>query len=479
MNTMISCKRFSFCDKLSFVFLCALMADCCISGAGRILMIGPVSVRMLLFGLTILTAIPSMLRQCGSLVKNKILWVFAAWLLWLAVSTVIGIAKNNDRSVLITDLKGFAYFAILPAVMCLLSDRNRVHTLMKVMMYASGVLGLLILLHFALYLWDSETFTALYYWGLDHAFSAMSRVSDTMPRLFFYSTNYLLVGCAFATYFQVIGKRMRLDLSLLTGINLIGLLMNYTRSVYLAVGVAIAILVLGFCVFMRTVRAKRFWTHIGLSVVAFCLVLSVFGVAAKTDYVSYAVSRTLLSFVTPSNEEAEPTEPDSETTEPDSETTEPSTTKPSTTKPSTTKPSTTKPNSETQAYQQATLQSDPLRGDIQQELLNMIGKSPVIGNGLGAALEWRSENEYFYLDLTVKTGVIGLLLYLSPMLTAVVLTLRRGKEMAAEAKFQSAAWLCVLLGFMAFSYFNPYMNASLGVLFYSCTLAAVNAAMKA
>lgn len=302
----------------------------------------------------------------------------------------------------------------------------------------------------------------LYRWGLACRFSAMSRVSGTIPRLFFYSTNYLLVGCAFSTYFQVINKKMRIDLCLLTGINLVCLLMSYTRSVYLGTGITVIVLVVGFLLFMGRRQAKRFWTHICLSVVAFCLVLSAFGIATKTDYVSYGIARTLLSFEMPQAEEPEPTE-STETEPTDASSTEPSETAPA--------------NSDTQAYQEATLQSDQLRSNIQQELMNMIRRSPLVGNGLGAALEWRTSNEYFFLDITVKTGLIGLLLYFLPLLTAAVIVLKRSRELATE-KFLSVAWICILLGFMAFSYFNPYMNAALGVLFYSCTLAAVNAVMK-
>lgn len=453
-------SRLAFLEKLSFACLCALMADCCIFGAGRVVMVGPLSIRMLLFGLTIITAVPSMLRQWRSLLTNKILWAFAVWLAWLAISAVAGMIRGNSIYVMITDLKGFAYFAILPAVVCLIPDRARTHTLMKVMMYASGVLGVVMLVHFALYLWAPKTFMVLYEWGISRNFSAIARITATMPRLFFYSTNYLLVGCAFATYFQVIHQKLRLDMSLLTGINLVCLLMSYTRSVYLAVGVAIVVLVLGFFCFMGRTQAKRFWTHICLSVVAFCLVLSAFGIATKTEYISYALTRTLLSFEVPAVEAPVP----EATEDVEIEITEP------------TEP--IKPvDPETQAYQEATIASDQLRGNIQAELLKLIRKSPVIGNGLGAAIEWRAVNEYFFLDLTAKTGVIGLILYFCPLLTAAVLVLKKGKE-NGEGKFRSAAWVSVLLGFMAFSYFNPYMNAALGVLFYSCTLAAVNAASK-
>ena len=128
------------------------------------------------------------------------------------------------------------------------------------------------------------------------------------------------------------------------------------------------------------------------------------------------------------------------------------------------------------SYKLATQKSDVLREDISKDLILMIANSPVMGNGLGATLEWREYNEYFYLELMAKTGIIGLLLYMAPMLLSVYRVLKQRKKRWRN-KVLSFTWLSVLLGFMAFSYFNPYMNAALGVLFYCCFIAVINTAI--
>ena len=438
-------------DRFGFVMLCALMADCCITGAGRLVLFGGISLRMILLALTLVAAAPLMLSDWRALLKNKLIWALGLWVFWLAVTTVIGVAGGNNRSLIITDLKGFAYFSLVPAAICLLRTKERVLTLMKVMIYASGVLGILVLIHFALYLWNGEMFMKLYIFGLERGFSGISPISATMPRLFFKSSNYFLVGCAFATYLQAAEGKFRLDYTLITGISLVCLLMTYTRSVYLAVGIAAVILIVALVIFMPAQTKKRVWKHIGLSVLVFCLILSVFGIATKTDYVSYAIERTLLSLesgVLPPGP-GDPSDP-----------TDPSVTLP------------TLPGED--SYLQDTVSSDQLRAKIQVALRQMIRKSPIWGNGLGAAVEWRHVNEYFYMDLTAKTGFIGLILYLLPAALAVWMALKNRKALG-ENKAIACSWLCVLAGFLAFSYFNPYMNAALGVLFYSCTLGAVHA----
>lgn len=451
------------CDKLSFALLCILMADCCVFGAGRVLMIGSISGRMIVFALLILSALPVMITRRQLLIKNKIVWAFAAWLFWLAICAVVGIAKGNTYSAMATDIKGFLYFAALPVAVCLLIDKRRIHNLMRVMMYASGGLGMIILLHWYLYIWEVTTFDVLYRWGLECGFSAIARISAEIPRLFFRSTNYLIVGCAFATYFQVANKKLQIHLCLLTGMNLVCLLMSYTRSVYLALGVAAIALLVGFFAFIKWAEAKKLWLHLSLSVISFAIVLSAFGVAAKTDYISYAVSRTRLSFVTT------PTEPilsdgDSVPTEWAIPTESVSATTPTT-------------PTEQDEYQNDTVQSDSLRNEIKTDLVKLIKKSPFFGNGLGASLKWRMNSEYFYLELTAKTGLLGLMLYLLPMLMSIVSVLSIGKEKKRN-KILMTSWISSLLGFMAFSYFNPYMNAALGVLFYSCTIAVVCTACR-
>lgn len=459
-------RFYKMCDITAFILLCMLMADCCVTGAGRILMLGPISLRMIIFGLMILISLPLILASFRTLFSIPVFCALCAFLMWLIVETVIGIVNGNNTFLILTDLKGFAYFALAPVAICVLQNKERVHTLMKTMMYACGVMGLVVILHFILYLWFSETFISVYYWGLGSQFSAISPISATIPRLFFRSSAYFLVGCAFPTYFQILDKRFRLQYSAITGLSLFCLLMTYTRSIYLGVIVAATVLVVGFLIFLDKQVIKQFWKHIGTSVVVMCLILTIFGVINKTEYVGFAFQRTNLSFQT--GQETQATDPAIIPTESTTKPTE-STTKPteSTTKP--TDPITVQPDSPTSEAQRETLKSDQVRSKMHKDLLDLIKQSPIFGQGLGTALEWRPINEYFFLDITAKTGMIGLLLYLLPILLIfgqIVSNWRTNRN----AKLLLIAWICVLLGFVAFSYFNPYMNAALGVLYYSCTI---------
>ena len=125
-----------------------------------------------------------------------------------------------------------------------------------------------------------------------------------------------------------------------------------------------------------------------------------------------------------------------------------------------------------QSYNQETAASDALRLTTTQQLWENIRKSPIIGLGLGAEISSRPEglNEYIYLDVWSKAGIVGLVLYFVPLLW-IFLGIWKNREEDICTRREKCVWVAVLLGFMAYSYFNPYMNGSMGVIFYCCTMA--------
>ena len=117
-----------------------------------------------------------------------------------------------------------------------------------------------------------------------------------------------------------------------------------------------------------------------------------------------------------------------------------------------------------------TAKSDKVREKTLTELETYIHEAPLVGHGLGKAITCRYNglSEYFYHELIMKTGVIGLVLYLLPVLCMLVALV--DKRLGKPDRMMLGSWLAVLLGFMSFSYYNPYMNAALGILFYCCTV---------
>ena len=425
------------CEKLLVVLFCILMADCCIFGAGRFLMVGPFGFRMALVALVLLVSIPVMARDFRFLIQRKALWLFGALAAWLVFQTVRGVAGGNDRSVLATDLKGYCYFAMLIPAVCVLNSKRRIHRVMKVMLYASAVLSVMALILTCIYKWNHELFLEIYSWDPQELVLDLSVIIEKkVPRLFFKSTNYFLVGCAFSIYFYGVDTgKARWHYPVITGLCLFGMLMSYTRAVYLAAFITAATVTVVMMIFgIRDVRV-RFWKHLVIATLVFAAIAGSLSVAVGTNYVAHGLRRVVATFGVA--EEAEPAADAEEKNNADDMTTG----------------------------------SDLIRSDTLRELHGWIRMSPVLGHGLGKAIVCRADGltEYVYHDVILKTGIIGLVLYLLPVLWMLASMIVK-KYLSKPDKLIAGCWLAVLLGFMGFSYYNPYMNASLGVLFYCCTV---------
>jgi O-antigen ligase len=129
-----------------------------------------------------------------------------------------------------------------------------------------------------------------------------------------------------------------------------------------------------------------------------------------------------------------------------------------------------------QHYIEDTQNSDMIRKITLKELREMIRKSPVFGNGLGAAIASREGGyvEYFYQDIVNKTGFLGLLLYYFPIGYMIFSLARKWKNSDADQRLLNITWICGIAVFIIATYFNPYMNSSLGICCYCIVIASFN-----
>lgn len=449
----------TMCSRAALLLLCVLMADCCLFGGGRLLSAGPVGFRMAVLFAFMLACFPSIVRQRRALVRSGSLWSLVCFAAWLGVEAYLGVQNGNRMPLILTDVKGFVYFAAVPALMAALEDRARVHTLQKVMMYAAALLAAGEIALLGLYLAAPQSYLSLSEWLNARQVSMLGVITQRIPRLFMKSSMYLVCGCAFAVYFQSREDRLRIRYLLVTGGCLFALLLTYTRSIYLGALVTAAVLLV--CVACAVDRAHRIRVagHVGGGVAILLALVLIFSLAGRTNYMGYAFSRVSTTF-----EQHDEEPPAAETQQPGGEVEQP-------------EPPASLEKQEQESYNALTMDSDALRDQTLAELRENIRRSPVTGLGLGAAVAVREDglNEYFYLDLLSKTGVIGLALYLLPVL---LMAIRLVQARKSEGFAQCAAWFSVLLGFLVFSYFNPYMNASLGILMYGCCLAVFRCELK-
>jgi hypothetical protein len=427
-------------EKAATGILFLMMAGCCIFGSGRVLSFGDVGLRMLLLAVLMVVSLPLIISQWRQLAKNRYIQLVALFFLWLVLSAVIGFARGNDSSLLLTDLKGFGYFLFLIPALCVLNSHKRILGLMKLILYSSGVLALLHIGTFISYLIDpfrTEWFLLEF---LQSHLGWLDKINFTMTRLFFRSVVYLICGCGFALYFYVY-KEKKLLYPMLAGLCLFAILLSYTRSIYF--GVAIAAFLCIVCILLQgnAQQRKRLISFAALTLTLFLLITAVFSLTQKEDYLGFAFDRVFSLAHTPT-ESAQRT-------------------------------LSVHPllaSTSLEDYLESSKESDLLRAQTIEEMVAKFWDSPLFGSGLGIHWDVRAEtggiSEYFYLDLLAKTGIIGFVLYLSPILYTVFLWLKKGTDPT------KMIWMNVLFGFLAVSYFNPYMNSSLGILFYCCSISA-------
>ena len=441
------------CGKLSFVLLCVLMADCCIFGAGRTIMIGPLGFRMALTALVLLVSVPVMFRDFGFLIKRKVLWLFGILAVWLLIQAVRGIA--NTPSVWATDVKGYCYFLMLVPAICVLNSRSRVHRLMKVMLYASATLAVAALLLTYWYKCNHALFVKIYFMDPQELILDLSPLIDkVVPRLYFRSTNYFLVGCAFSIYFFATENgKFRWHYPVITGLCLFGMLMSYTRAVYLAAFVTAAVVTAVFMAFSFRKMRIEFWKHLIAATLVFVVITVGLGAIVGTHYIEHGIRRVVATFDTeeaPTNQVPQKTEKVVSLSN---------------------VVWTAEPTEAQNNAEMMTAGSDLIRDYTLRELKEWIRMAPAFGHGLGKGVACRHDGltEYFYHEMVMKTGVIGLLIYMLPVLWLVLSMVDR-KRLTKPDKLIAGCWLAVLLGFLGFSYYNPYMNASVGILYYCCTV---------
>ncbi len=438
---MVKSNFVNMCDKIAMILLCVIMFDSSIFGAGEMLAIGPIGYRQILILVLGMVSIPVMLSRWQDLIKNKFIWMIAIFAAWTAISMIIGLKNGHRVEVMMLDINGFIYFAYLPIVLCIISSRERVHQLMKCVIAGSAVLAVIAILQLIIYLYNPGLSKVLIKYGYEVFFSRIGGISQKIPRLYFISGLYMIGGCAFSIYFDVTQKKgkHRWLYRAVTGTNIFALILSYTRSVYLAMAIAAVVTVISITFIDIKHDFKNIIKHIAVAGAVFSIFTAMFSLIANTNYLQYIFSRSSVGITDmPSEEDYE---------------------------------NMTEEEKEQLDYNKETLASDERREITLKEVWVNIRKSPIIGIGAGSVLPSRPDgNEYFYLDIWSEEGIIGLIMYFLPFLWCIVCIIKT-KENDICNRQEKLVWLAFLLGIMAYSCFNPYINSSLGIFIYCCVMA--------
>lgn len=440
------------CSQLSFGVLCLFLLECSITGGGRYWEVGPVSVRILLGGLAAVLALPELFRHLGAYLKKPSIWLTLIFVAWLAFCAWLGIRSNNRMDVLITDVKGFMWLFLIPVFVAVVRSRDRLRTLLSWVLAGALIQAALILaVNAAVVLSDNPE--PLCRWLTAHSIGLVDIVSNKLVRVFFKSSPYMIVGCVVMLFRQARAPKLRWRYVLAVSLLLCALLLSFTRSLYGALGLT-AVLSITAVLILCPAGRKRVLAFLLATVVCFGVLVTVQEFVLEGSYLSFAVSRTIGQEVPTSWASQLRGRIRGDISD-------------------------DKPNDaemdRQRSYIEVTEKSDQFRQETQDGLKDCIRRSPIIGCGLGAAAASRDSgvDEYFYLDMLARTGIVGLLLYMLPFGYVVLWCLRR-RSLLRECP-EGAAVVCGLCTFWIVTWFNPWMNAVLGIAWYAVTLSVPQA----
>lgn len=440
------------CSQLSFGVLCLFLLECSITGGGRYWEVGPVSVRILLGGLAAVLALPELFRHLGAYLKKPSIWLTLIFVAWLAFCAWLGIRSNNRMDVLITDVKGFMWLFLIPVFVAVVRSRDRLRTLLSWVLAGAVIQAALILaVNAAVVLSDNPE--PLCRWLTARSVGLVDIVSNKLVRVFFKSSPYMIVGCVVVLFRQARAPKLRWRYVLAVALLFNALLLSYTRSLYGALGLT-AVLSITAVLILCPAGRKRVLAFLLAAVVCFGVLVTVQEFVLEGSYLSFAVSRTIGQEVPTSWASQLRGRIRGDISD-------------------------DKPNDaemdRQRSYIEVTEKSDRFRQETQDGLKDCIRRSSIIGCGLGAAAASRDSgvDEYFYLDMLARTGIVGLVLYMLPFGYVVLWCLRR-RSLLRECP-EGAAVVCGLCTFWVVTWFNPWMNAVLGIAWYAVTLSVPQA----
>ncbi len=484
-------KAVPWLDKAAFFILCLILFDCMALGGGAYLKFFNIDIRMWFFLLFFIISIPLVLLNIRKLIRNVYVIVLLLWFIWIVLSTVRGFSAGNRLDLIISGLIGFASFALLPGSIVVINSKERMLKLMKVSVVASVVLSIQTFFYLVIYNFYRECFDAVNLWVIAREIGGFSDVDHSVVRIFLRSQPMLGLSCASAFYFAINSTdKCRYVYCGVVALNFLTILFSYTRAIYLAVFVSAAFLIV---VFVYKIQIKTILKVTGMLVSIFLVLLLTCKIVFRGEFINYAVYRSIgrdvrLEFTEKfgrdpadlldgTNDNTFTDEVGEDLFDDDNAV----------------------GNKESfdiinenlfdddnvvgdkksidiinENLEMIQLASDEIRSETVNELMKRIKDYPLLGSGMGAVLEVRenldSYNEYFYLDQAFKTGIIGISLFVMPMVIMMVELLRCERKKDNNLYLVKSVFLSALLAIAVFCIFNPYLNGSNGITLYCCTI---------
>lgn len=417
---------------LTLALLTVLVAETAVGSSGRWLEAGPLSIRIVLLAATLLVSLPLVWRERRYLLGEGIVWVTALFFATLALSAAWGFHLGNKTGFIVNDLTTFAALLLVPTVIALRLRVVEVVRLVTVFFVAAAALAALtfaIHVLIPLGLLDPEGTAD---WLTDRSLGGLADVGRDMHRIYLRSQIMFIPAIFVGLHRIATVQRHRLWWIAGTSVVSVGLVISLSRSLWIGFGLALIV-----CLVWCARDLAALLRAIGLVAAGAAVLIGLStAVYASPSLIISAAERLNPSMVVVVPETEEEPDDESDLSEVDAE-------------------------------------SVALRGATLQLTREQIRERPVVGWGIGHNLdEIRSDGrtEYMYWDLLMKLGLLGLVPFVLVYAWSTVGVLRRGGLVSAVSDTRVLA--AGLLGIAVASYFNPFLNSSLGIVILLLLVAA-------
>jgi hypothetical protein len=472
--------------RLTLGLFAVIVAESAAGSSGRWLMVGPVSIRTVLLLACLAVSTPLLSRELHHLRSQGMFWVTAAFLCTLVLSALWAHQRGNATPFIVNDLTTFSALLLVPTVIALRPTRTEVEGLLAVLLCASVALaGFTLVVHLLVPL-NAIDVNALNAWLNSQSLGAMADVGNGLIRLYLRSQILFVPALLFGIVKVARGGRHRFAYLAASSLVAMGLLLSLTRSLWIGMIIALAVL----CAW--SVRATpKLARSTGLVLAGLAGLIVVSMVAYRGPALVSAAAERLdprLVVLLPSNVNDTPTGGIGGSAAPTTASTMGTAPRPTAStarppNPAQTLPSTYSPTSAPTSDGQI-LESDADAVRLRNQTLALhterIRERPFTGWGLGYnldAIRHDGRTEFMYWDLLMKLGIPGFLVFIALYAwTPVRLRLRRTRGSLLDAVSTSSPPLVAsLAGVAVTSYFDPFLNSTLGIVILLLLVASASA----
>lgn len=446
-------------DRLGFGLLMAFVAECTLGSSGRWLAIGGVSIRMVLFALCFVATLPALCSRLKQTMRRPHVALAILFGVDLAAMAIVGWRQGNALAFIKADVTSFLTLALLPGFLATVRTKERVERLVDCLIASACTLALVTaIMHYVLaFLTDEQTAT-LSQWLNDTSMGGLFTLTTGVQRVYFKSQMFLQVAMLLGAYrITRSSGRLRALLYLCEGLLLFACILSYTRGFWMGLAIS-ACLLLVF-------DAREIGTYLkalGAGAAVFCALMLVswaaYGAPKAAVEIVHRFDPNLIVLSADLGQED--------------------------------KASSSLQQSPASSGHDVISRENRIAVELREKSLREayaeVARRPLLGAGLGKNLDDIREDgkiEYTYLDVLMKTGAVGLALFLLTFFWPVLEYLAawaRGlkKRIDAPERLLLATMTAGYLGVAITSAVNPFLTNPMGIMLLMLLSAAMQCYLK-